>query len=254
MNDTRRPLTPCRLIVDAGASGAWQMAVDEVLLETAAGGGGPSLRFYGWSEPTLSLGYFQRFEDARRHPPSRDCPRVRRQTGGGAILHDHELTYSLALPETHRLAVRATQLYEAVHEALRRALDDFGIAAALRADDDEGRTGGEPFLCFQRRTRYDVLVGTTKVCGSAQRRRRGAILQHGSLLLAQSSKAPELPGIRELAGKEVERESFVESWGAQLSAGLGLALFAAPLAVAELDAVRRLAIEKYGTARWNERR
>jgi lipoate-protein ligase A len=254
MSGAKRRATPCRLIVDPAASGAWQMAVDEVLLDTAAAGGGASLRFYGWSEPTLSLGYFQSFGDAQTHRASRDCPRVRRQTGGGAILHDDELTYSLALGVAHPLAADASRLYDAVHEALVIALDAVGIAATLRALDDYADGGEQPFLCFQRATRGDVLVGTTKVCGSAQRRRRGAVLQHGSLLLAASAKAPELPGIRELSGRMPDRPKLLESWSVEVGRRLELTLAAGPLSGLELDAVRRLAIEKYSTARWNQRR
>src|SRR6188474_2624923 len=87
-----------RLIVDPPASGAWNMAVDEALLETAAISGLATLRFYTWQEPTLSLGYFQSAVDRDHHPDGRDCPLVRRASGGGAIIHDRELTYSIALP------------------------------------------------------------------------------------------------------------------------------------------------------------
>ena len=75
------------------------MAVDEALLETAASLGVPTLRFYQWQEPTMSLGYFQEYADRLRHAASAGCPTVRRASGGGAIMHDRELTYSLAVPE-----------------------------------------------------------------------------------------------------------------------------------------------------------
>jgi len=87
----------CRLIVDRPAPGAWNMAVDEALLDAAVEQGVAALRFYQWSEPTLSLGYFQRHADRDSHAASHDCTLVRRQSGGGAILHDRELTYSLTL-------------------------------------------------------------------------------------------------------------------------------------------------------------
>ncbi len=95
-----------RLLIDPPAPGAWNMAVDEVLLDWSAQSGGYAWRFYRWDEPTLSLGYFQPYEDRQRHPPSRACPAVRRATGGGAILHDAELTYSLAVPAGSPLANR----------------------------------------------------------------------------------------------------------------------------------------------------
>ena len=74
------------------------MAVDEALVDDAAARGTCWLRFYGWAEPTLSLGYFQGHEERLAHRPSRQCPVVRRMSGGGAILHDAEITYSLAIP------------------------------------------------------------------------------------------------------------------------------------------------------------
>jgi len=245
---------PCRLIVDSAAAGSWQMALDEVLLESAAERQAASLRFYGWSEPTLSLGYFQRFRDSRRHPPSRGCPVVRRQTGGGAILHDRELTYCLALPLAHPLAARATPLYLAVHEALKSALARLGIQSTLRAASQDPGTRGEPFLCFQRRMRGDVLLGTIKVCGSAQRRRRGAVLQHGSLLLAASPRAPELPGIAEQTGKDLDPGPLIECWGREICERLHLTPAVGKPTAVELANVRSLALEKYSAASWNRRR
>ena len=104
-----------RLFVDPPCPGSWNMAVDEALLEAAVAGGDATLRLYQWSEPTLSLGYFQRYDDRNRHDASRDCAVVRRQSGGGAILHDRELTYSLTLPPGHPLSRDATALYNAMH-------------------------------------------------------------------------------------------------------------------------------------------
>ena len=79
------------------------MAVDETLLESAAETSATTLRFYRWDRPTLSLGYFQQTADRTQHPESADCPLVRRSSGGGAIVHDHELTYSLAAAKPHTL-------------------------------------------------------------------------------------------------------------------------------------------------------
>ena len=97
-----------RLIIDPPSPGPWNMAVDEVLLMDAVENGNATLRFYQWSEPTLSLGYFQAFADRKQHFASRNCAIVRRQSGGGAILHDHELTYSFVLPPGDPLTRRRT--------------------------------------------------------------------------------------------------------------------------------------------------
>jgi lipoate-protein ligase A len=97
-------------------------------------------------------------------------------------------------------------------------------------------------------------LDNTKVCGSAQRRRRGAILQHGSLLLAASPCAPELPGIRELAGKLLAPPELIDCWSAAIARHLNLSLSFGKLTSVELDRVRALALERYGTASWNLRR
>ena len=245
---------PCRLIVEGADSGARQMAVDEVLLEGAAAGGGATLRFYQWIEPTLSLGYFQRYAERDAHAASRDCALVRRQTGGGAILHDRELTYSLVSPWAHPLATDATRLYDAVHQSLIRVLAEMGLNARQRAVQHTQPASAQPFLCFQRQTMGDVLLGETKICGSAQRRRRGAILQHGSLLLATSTAAPELPGILEVGGRALEAGELAERWGRKIAATIQLALSPGALSPAECTTASSLGREKYGAELWNRRR
>ncbi len=124
-------MTVCRLIVDPPAEGAWNMAVDEALLLAAERDGAAWLRFYTWREPTLSLGYFQNHADRQLHAASANCKLVRRASGGGAILHDRELTYSIALPSKHPLARRAELLYDAAHRSLIETLSQWGIDANL---------------------------------------------------------------------------------------------------------------------------
>ena len=187
------------------------MAVDEALLEAAAEGQG-TLRFYRWSEPTLSLGYFQQYADRRQHEPSRQCAVVRRPSGGGAILHDIELTYSLAIPAAHPLAADRLGCYRAIHAALVEALADWGVQAVVLQKADRELHHRQPFLCFQRRAPGDVLVDGVKIAGSAQRRCRGAVLQHGSVLLGRSAAAPELPGLADLSGKQVDHRQLLDAW------------------------------------------
>ena len=122
--------TSCHLLIDPPADGAWNMAVDEVLLKAAAAGR-CCFRFYRWQVPTLSLGYFQAIDDRRRHVASFGCPVVRRSSGGGAIVHDRELTYSVALPGEHPLAMGRMLLYQAVHQTLIEVLAAAGIQAEI---------------------------------------------------------------------------------------------------------------------------
>jgi lipoate-protein ligase A len=240
--------------MDGPASGAWQMAVDEVLLESAAQRQVATLRFYQWSEPTLSLGYFQRVAERTVHPASAGCAVVRRQTGGGAILHDRELTYSLTIPKQHPLARQTRGLYNAVHDALVRVLHACAISAQRQPERVRHPAQPEPWLCFLRRSPGDILVGDAKICGSAQRRRSGAVLQHGSLLLEQSRFAPELPGLLELAGRPLAQASLATDWSREISHNLGFSLMVGELSPAEREAAGRLVREKYAHALWTGRR
>ena len=218
--------TPCRLIVDCTAAGAWNMAVDEALLASVSDDGPCTLRFYCWSEPTLSLGYFQPYADREMHAASRACPVVRRSSGGGAILHDHELTYSLIVPVNHALTIAPENLYLFVHRALCQALTEVAgiVPELLPATSRTHRTERlpEPFLCFQRRGPGDVVLDESKICGSAQRRRKQGLLQHGSVLLRTSSAAPELPGIEDLAGRSIDHSSLISTWSGFLAGFLSL--------------------------------
>lgn len=280
------PPDEIRLLVDPPQPGAWNMAVDEALLEEATANGTATLRFYQWSEPTLSLGYFQQYADRHVHAASRDCAIVRRQSGGGAILHDRELTYSLTLPPGHRLTRDAPHLYEAVHAAFIAALTDLSSQkteahsnpTALRIRGEVPHTeAAEPFLCFQRQAAGDVVLpaGTTtnqsipsadstkcaaqsppplKVLGSAQRRHRGAILQHGSLLFERSPAAPELPGLCDVAGFSISTEELTSALCEKLSECLHLRLIPYDLTADLQSRAAELANNKYGSPAWTTRR
>jgi lipoate-protein ligase A len=270
----------CRLIIDPPSSGAWNMAVDEALLLDASENESASLRFYRWNEPTLSLGYFQRYEDRDLHAASRECAVVRRQTGGGAILHDRELTYSLVLPPGHPLARQNERLYQIVHEVFVRSLwppnnqPDEASHLHIRGEGIALPPADEPFLCFQRRAKGDVVFvpeksGSTavnlsqnpspaaadwKIIGSAQRRHHGAVLQHGSLLIERSQSAPELQGLRDLAGRSAAEDAVISGVIGGLSIALALRMRPTKLP-AELESIAtRIANNKYGTPAWTKRR
>ncbi|MEM8865820.1 MAG: lipoate--protein ligase family protein, partial [Planctomycetota bacterium] len=157
------PSDRMRLIIDQPQSGVWNMAVDEALLDTAINQGIATLRFYQWAEPTLSLGYFQNYAERESHTASLDCPCVRRHSGGGAIMHDRELTYSLALPVERLGPGGAEGLYRLAHASLISVLQTMLPAAAgsrLRLCETAitRPPADEPFLCFLRRTDGDLLV------------------------------------------------------------------------------------------------
>jgi lipoate-protein ligase A len=220
------------------------MAADEALLERAASSGGPGLRFYTWDPPTLSLGYFQPFAD--RLP---GLPVVRRMTGGGAIIHHYELTYALAVPgPSQKAATWACRM----HDIIRVAVGAFGVPAAAGGCDQERGRGA--FLCFEHQTPGDLLLAGHKIGGSAQRRRAGALLQHGSILLAASPHAPHLSGIRELTGDIVSPELLAAELARTFAQMTGWTLVPTDWS-AEMTARReQLAEERYANSAWTERR
>jgi lipoate-protein ligase A len=186
-----------RQIIDAAPnSGAWNMAVDQVLLQSAIDQGIATVRWYRWREPTVSMGYFQREEELLQDESLAGLPRVRRLSGGGTLVHDHELTYSLALPLTQRLIERPPDLYRLVHQVFINEFQRRGVNLQMRGQTV--KLAEEPVLCFDRHDENDLVLRGHKVLGSAQRRRRGAILQHGGLLLKASAATPQLPGVTDL--------------------------------------------------------
>jgi lipoate-protein ligase A len=239
------------------------MAVDEALLQNAGKTGQATLRFYQWSEPTLSLGYFQNHSDRQVHEPSRSCTVVRRATGGGAILHHHELTYSFVAPIANRLSADVERLYYAFHETLIAVLAELAAARGIDIEpfrlrlcpEVNSQTGSPaPFLCFERRAPGDVLFGPYKIAGSAQRRHFGAVLQHGSVLLRRSPFAPGLLGIAEGGGLDVTPAEVASPWQSALAERLDLQLAPAELSQAETQLARQLERDKYASSAWNERR
>lgn len=194
------------LSVDPPQSGIQNMATDEALLDLCRELGQPILRFYQWSEPTLSLGYFQNYEERKSHQPSSKIIAVRRRTGGGAIVHDRELTYSLATPPKHTFSTKQRLfLYETVHQALIKVLQNRGINVRFVSElRQKPKYDNKEFLCFKRFADGDVVVcskdqGPVKIVGSAQYRDRfGGILQHGSILLDRSDATPELDGLKQI--------------------------------------------------------
>ena len=176
-----------RVLNDPPHDGPTNMARDEALMTlVGTAQSPPTLRLYQWGRPTISLGYFQHYADYESLlPPAGGLPVVRRFTGGGAILHDQELTYSLTLPVGHPLlADGPSRLYELAHDAVIETLTSLGLLTTRCGTSDDSGAAKGPFFCFQRRHCYDVLLGGDKIAGSAQRRTRTAVLQHGSIVLS----------------------------------------------------------------------
>jgi lipoate-protein ligase A len=183
------------LIVDEPSDGATNMARDRELLDQlVAGERGPTLRFYGWSPACVSLGLGQREEvldpDAVR---AAGLDVVRRPTGGQALLHDDELTYSVvASQQDPRVGGTLMRTYHAITEALLSGLRELGVEGEGAPCEPRPAAGVTP-VCFASASAEEVLVGGRKLLASAQWRSRGAFLQHGSLLLRD--RQGELPGL-----------------------------------------------------------
>lgn len=162
------------------------MAVDEAIMTSvAAGTSPPTLRLYAWTPACLSIGYGQSWTDADAGAlQQRGWHIVRRPTGGRAILHIDELTYSLSLPQDHPLAAgRIVESYRRISAGLLAGLNHLGIRTRAEKQADDVRTEGP--VCFVTPSHYEITTRDgRKLIGSAQTRRRGVVLQHGSLPLS----------------------------------------------------------------------
>lgn len=201
------PLAQWRMLAASDLPSAYSMALDEALLDSVINNGTPTVRFYTWRPATLSLGVNQPVREIDRDETARrNFDLVRRLTGGRAVLHQHELTYSVIAPENDpRVSGGVVESYRKISAALVDGLRSLGVDVALAepskamframiesrraaesldgADDTSIGTAAHGAVCFDASSAYEVTVGKRKLVGSAQARRGGAILQHGSILL-----------------------------------------------------------------------
>ena len=174
-----------RLIIDPPANGKHNMAVDDAIMTTVANAeSAPTLRLYAWNPPCLSLGHNQRSAEVDlERLTAYGWDIVRRPTGGRAILHTDELTYSIILPTHHTLVRGAVvESYHQISQALRVALQNLGLQPEANRHNKGGKSPAP--ACFEAPSDYEITTPDgRKLAGSAQVRRNGAILQHGSLPL-----------------------------------------------------------------------
>jgi lipoyl(octanoyl) transferase len=180
---------------------AFNMALDEALLEAAARLGRPVLRLYGWTEPAATFGYFQKYADVERATPLR--PLIRRPTGGGIVPHDADWTYSLVFPPGHEWhALKAEAGYRRVHEWIKAAF------AGLKIQTELAPVAGKstPGQCFAGFEKFDLLWHGKKIAGAAQRRNRLGWLIQGSVQppVANLVRADWAQAIRKVACAEWE--------------------------------------------------
>ncbi len=179
------PATWRLLLQPTPACGAWNMAVDEAILEACGRGDSPpTLRLYAWEPACLSLGYAQPVGDVDlERLRARGWELVRRPTGGRAVLHVDELTYSvIGPPDDPRLAGTVLESYNRLAAALVEALRLLGLPVEVQERSGSPNRAPNP-VCFEMPSTYEITIGGKKLVGSAQARRREGVLQHGSLPL-----------------------------------------------------------------------
>lgn len=235
-----------RVMIDPPAPAAWNLAVDDALLQLATE---PTLRLYGWRPHAVSIGWFQRIADFADLPPGTTI--VRRPTGGGAIHHGDELTFALAL-DAALLPGDVAAGYRLLHDAAIRALADVGVAAARHAAGAAAAARPAARWCFATPGRDDVVAGGGKLLGSAQRRLRTdrpRLLHHGSLVL---QRPPLTPFAAAVADTVVVQPALVARLQAalvqQLAAALQLPAYRGVLRADEIALARRLERERYADA------
>lgn len=275
--------TTWRLLKTQPGNGAWNMAVDEAILESIGENQSlPVLRLYAWTPPCLSLGFAQPFEDVNQDKLKQaGWDIVRRLTGGRAILHTDELTYSVISPPTEpRLAGGILESYLRLSQALLSAVNSLGVFAQANPKSGTQKTARENQkpVCFEVPSNYEITFQGKKLIGSAQARKKSGILQHGTLplygdltrilkVIVQDSSGPTDKNNTDPEERLLERATTLETaLGVRISwaeaAAAVIAAFEKTLTISfeeshltpiEEKRARRLVKEKYAHPGWTER-
>ncbi|MFY0543289.1 lipoate--protein ligase family protein [Brevibacillus sp. H7] len=272
-----------RYIVTEGMSPAMNMAIDEAILQMHSEGKvPPTVRFYTWDPATLSIGYFQKaereidFAELRKH----GLGFVRRPTGGRAVLHDQELTYSVVVSESHpKMPSSVTEAYKVISLGLLHGFQNLGLQAEMvsLASEEEKEKYSSPgsSACFDSPSWYELVVEGKKVAGSAQTRQKGIILQHGSILLdmdvdllfsllkfpservkerMMQSFRQKAVTINEVSREPVSLQDAIAAFRKGFASGLEVDLVEAELTAEERVLAEELAETRYAADEWNFRR
>jgi lipoyl(octanoyl) transferase len=248
-------MTAFRCIPFSQGDGPFNMAADDVLLHAAARGI-ISLRFYGWTDATLSLGYFQAAALRLQCSKLASLPWVRRSSGGGALIHHRELTYALALPAGFGADWMSRMHGRVILPVLKR----LGLTGRIEVvtqppcgTAQESRPTS-PFLCFKQHTIGDLTCAGHKIVGSAQRKKNYCLLQHGAILLAQSEFTPTLSGVKELTSVELNVQVLTEVMVEQFCRETGWRGAERGWSAQELCEIESLRATQYASAAWNDKR
>lgn len=245
---THPPRVPWRVLRSGPGAPAWNMALDEALLETFADDDAPLLRLYRWRPAALSLG---RFQPARELEPPPGAVLVRRITGGAAIHHrEDEVTYSVVAPYRAFADASPRAAYAAVHAVIARALVDLGVPLAPRASAGQ-RSAHPAGWCYSQPTDYDLVVGERKLVGSAQRRRGRVFLQHGSLPRSPDPRAVGSTSLAELVESPPSVEAIEDAIIAALESTLASRLVHDAMRETHRAAAQRIERARYGNPAWS---
>ena len=292
----RLPVTEWRMLASFDMPGDYHMALDEVLLDSVIYGGAPIVRFYTWRPATLSLGVNQTVREINRAEcEQRGIGLVRRLTGGRAVLHQHELTYSvIARDNDPRVSGGVIESYRKISAALVSGLKSLGVDVSLAAPnkalframsasrraneleplssaDDAQTASTNGAICFDVSSAYELEASGRKLVGSAQARRGGAILQHGSILLdidwdswgsvfsyateagkerARLKLPTRMTSLRHELGRPVTPQEVQGALTNSFEQTMNITLASASLSAQEQAETVRLAQEKYGVDIW----
>ncbi len=265
-----------RLLITSPARGAWNMAVDESILEhIGRGASPPTLRLYAWEPPCLSLGHAQPFAEVDvTRLKERGWEVVRRPTGGRAILHTDELTYSVIAPNDEpRVEGSVLESYNRLAQALLLAVKELDLPVELKEEKTNQQGTPNP-VCFEVPSTYEITVNGKKLIGSAQARRKEGVLQHGSLplrgdisricqaLVFENEAARQKAARRLLAraatvesalGRAVSWEEAAQAFVRAFEAQLGLNFERGELSKSESRRAEELVKEKYDHPSWTQR-
>lgn len=262
---------------------SFNMALDEALLDWHSEGKiPPTIRFYGWDPPTLSVGYFQKVEkeidlDAVK---AHHLGFVRRPTGGRGVLHEHELTYSVVVSEDYPdMPKSVTEAYRVISEGLLKGFQHLGLEAYFAvpktAEEWDSIKNPRSAVCFDAPSWYELVVEGRKVAGSAQTRQKGVILQHGSILLDLDEEklfslfnypnervkermrkefSSKAVAINDISPRRITLEEAKEAFYKGFAEGLSIELEEYELSKEELAYIQKIAKERYENDEWNYKR
>ncbi len=268
-----------RLLFTPPARGAWNMAADEAIIEHIGRGESPAtLRLYSWDPPCLSLGHAQSYADVDlARLEERAWEVVRRATGGRAILHTDELTYSVTgSAQEPALSGSILESYNKLAQALLHAVRDLGLPVEIQEHVQEPAPFGQNLnpVCFEVPSTYEITVDGKKLIGSAQARRKEGVLQHGSLPLTgdltcickaltfkdESARARAAQRLLERAttvesvlGSRIDWETAAQAFVRGFEAQLGIHFERGEMSASEMKRTKELVREKYAHPSWTER-